>query len=72
MMPRKLVRHIPAVLPLALSLVSPALTAEQAPQQTAAPNFLAEWGYILRGALFIFASAMAMVWIGRKLSKRQK
>ena len=72
MMPRKLLRHIPALLLLALSPVSPASAAEQASPQTAAPNFLAEWGYILRGALFIFASAMAMVWIGRKLSKRQK
>jgi hypothetical protein len=35
-------------------------------------SMLADWGYILRGVLFIFASAIAMVWIGRKISGRRK
>ncbi len=48
-----------------------AAAAEPAPQQETG-SVLADWGYILRGALFIFASALAMVWIGRKISKRQK
>jgi hypothetical protein len=60
-----------AVYGLILTGAVAAAAAEPALQQESG-SVLADWGYILRGALFIFASALAMVWIGRKISKRQK
>lgn len=29
-----------------------------------------DWGYIASGAIFAFAGAIILVWIGRKISKR--
>ncbi len=64
--------HIQGTAAYILFVVGTVAGAEVAPQQESSSLPLADWGYILRGALFIFASAMAMVWIGRKISKRQK
>lgn len=71
-MPLKIEKISFAAFVFVLVLVSTAMAADEAPQPASTADTFAEWGYILRGALFIFASALAMVWIGRKLSKRQK
>lgn len=66
------IRWIAVALLMAGAAMAATAAETASPQQQPTFNTLADWGYILRGALFIFASAMAMVWIGRKLSKRQK
>ena len=71
-MPLKIKRRFFPAFVAVLVMIATAAGADEAPQQASATDTFADWGYILRGALFIFASAMAMVWIGRKLSKRQK
>jgi hypothetical protein len=64
-------RRIAAFLAIVGMIMTNACTAvDQQPESNF--SMLADWGYILRGALFIFASALAMVWIGRKISGRRK
>ena len=68
----KLTRHSLTVMLVGMGFINTVVAAGEAPQEPSISSSLADWGYILRGALFIFASALAMVWIGRKLSKRKK
>ncbi|CAN5187913.1 hypothetical protein BH20ACI2_BH20ACI2_19630 [soil metagenome] len=64
--------HIQGIAAYVLIVVGTVAGADFPPQQESSSLPLADWGYILRGALFIFASALAMAWIGRKISRRQK